>query len=73
MINDIEHLFIYLLAIFIYFGKISGQVFYPFFFFRQGFTGGGGSENKQFPFLAHSGGGGVGEREGRGELVPYIA
>ena len=40
MINDIEHHFIYLLAIFIYFGKISSLVFYPFFFFSwQGFTG----------------------------------
>ena len=53
MINDIEHHFIYLLAIFIYFGKISSLVFYPFFFFflARLYWGPGGSENKQFPFL----------------------
>ena len=71
MINGIEHRFIYLLAIFIYFGKISSPVFYPFFFSRQGFTG-AQEEVRTVSLPTHSWGGGVGDREGRGELVPYV-
>ena len=71
MINDIEHLFIYLLAIFIYFGKMSSQVFYPFFFFQARFYWGpgGGSENS-FPSLLTQGAKGW-ERE-KGEVSLFL-